>query len=794
MEFGLVVRWLVAYALLGAAGLPVAARLFPRLDGRGAGFALPVALVVLTTAAYWVGHVAFGPVALVAGVLALLAVAAVAGLDRDALRRGEVRVAPDLDVDRQAVSEVAVVFVAAFFLLVAVRNADPAVHAGGGEKFLDFGLLKSLDRAGTLPPEDMWFANEPVRYYYGGHLMASLLGDLTLTATKYTYNLALAGLYATLVAAAYELGGALAAERGAPRRLGGGLAAFLVGVASNLAPPVRFAVSLLPPSRREQAARLLARTAHDYDVGMILRGPASFSYWDASRIIPGTINEFPLFAWLNGDLHAHMMGTPFVLLAAALAFSYYRTPEAEVTRRRVLVFVAVPVLAGLQAVVDTWSFPTVFGLLWLSLVFAPASPLSLLPVGDAVRRRATALAPESRLADEFGRVAAALATVSLAGALGFLLASPFLLSSASGRTVALLAASDRSGLWALLLVHGAFVLPMAAYLVRRLRFDGVLAPLAGFAAVVFVALRIDLQAAIVVVPLLVLGWVTLRMGRDVGFETVLVVAGAGLVALVELVYVKEQAGPGRMNTVFKTYMQVWVLWGTTTGAVLAAALAGRLSSAAEASAASFSPFASSGRSWLPTSVTRPLGRVLVGALVLSTAIYGGAALGVHFGTSDWNTLDATQFTHRYHPGEADAIDYLDAREGAPTMASAPATWRYPLDASKQPAGPGLYRWQASPAASLTGVPTLAGWHHEVGYRGPEAYFARVRDTDLLYTGTPVERANVMRAYDVEYVWVGPAERTRYGSVSFENVSGVTPVFEDEKATVYRVNRSELPAG
>jgi uncharacterized membrane protein len=185
--------------------------------------------------------------------------------------------------------------------------------------------------------------------------------------------------------------------------------------------------------------------------------------------------------------------------------------------------------------------------------------------------------------------------------------------------------------------------------------------------------------------------------------------------------------------------------------------------------------------------------VAITALVLSTAIYGGAALGPHFGSSNWNTLDATQFSHRYHPGEADAIDYLDDRAGQPTIASAPATWRYPLDPGRQPAAPRMYRWEASPAASLTGLPTIAGWEHEVGYRGEEAYTARVRDADVLYTGTPSERAAVVREYDVEYIWVGPQERQRYGSVSFENVTGVTPAFEDEEATVYRVNESELPA-
>jgi YYY domain-containing protein len=776
MEFGLVLVWLVAYALLGAAGVPIAARLFPRLAGRGAGFALPVALVVLTTATYWVGHIAFGPIAVAAGVLTLGVAAAVAGLDRAVLREGSVALAPDLDLDRAAIRDVGAVFLAAFLFLVAVRNADPAVHAGGGEKFLDYGLLKTLDRSTALPPEDMWFAGEPVRYYYAGHLMASILGDLTFTATRYTYNLALAGFYAMLVAAAFDLAGALAAARGVDRRLGGGLAVFFVGVASNLAPPIRLLISLLPTPLRRPAATALATAAQDYEVDMVLSGAETFTYWDASRVVPGTINEFPLFAWLNGDLHAHMMGTPFVLLGAALAFSYYLTPASERRRRRLLVFGAVPVLAGLQAVLDTWSFPTLFGLLWLALAFAPADPRTLLPGGRALGRWGRRVGGDGRLLDETGRVVAAGAVAAIAGLVGAALASPFLLSSAGGREVAALAPGDRSGFGALLLVHGAFVLAFVLHLTGRFDRDSYLPLSVGVAAVTLVALSAQLHVAAVAVPLLVAGWVALRTDCDVGFETVLIVGGAGLVAIVELLYVKEQAGPGRMNTVFKTYMQVWVLWGTAAAAVLAEFLQGRSLAA------------------LPRPAAGAVKRVVVAALVLSTASYGVLAVGTHFTASDWNTLDATQFTERHHPDEADAIAWLDRREGQPTMVSAPATARYPLDRSREPAGPGIYRWRANPAASLTGVPTLAGWNHEVGYRGPDAYFARVRDADQIYVGTSDERVAMLERYEVDYVWLGPSERLRYGeNVSFANVSGVAPVYEDESVTVYAVDRSELGA-
>jgi YYY domain-containing protein len=470
---------------------------------------------------------------------------------------------------------------------------------------------------------------------------------------------------------------------------------------------------------------------------------------------------------LNGDLHAHMMGTPFLLLGAALAFACYRTPPRDLWRRRALAFVAVPLLAGLQTVVDTWSMPSLFGLLFLGVALGPADPWPILSRRLAAWRRAREDGP---VLDELGHLVGALAVAGVAGVLGGLLALPFLLGAGGGREVALLAAAERTSLSGLLLVHGAFLVVFYAHLLDRLSIDRVLPLLLGVAALGLLAATANLAAAVAVGPLLALGWAAHRTDRPVGFETVLIVAGAGLVGLVELVYVKEQAGPLRMNTVFKTYMQVWVLWGTAAGVALPA-------------------FVRWVGGELPTPGTRSrwLRVGLAAAVVLATVPYAGLALSAHFGTPADPTLDATRFVEREHPDEAPAIAYIDELEGRPTLLSAPATGRYPGPGGDAPAPPGMYSWDSSPAASLTGVPTVAGWHHEVGYRGTEPYLTRVRDVDAAYTGPPERTVAVLERYGVEYVWVGPAERARYGSVTFAGVEGLTPVFQNEAVTIYRVD-------
>ena len=838
MEYALLVRWLVLYAALFALGLPLVARLLPRADGRGAGLAVPAALVTLSVPAYWVGQVTWGPIALAAGVAMLLLASALAGLDRTALREGRVRLA--VDIDRNAVADAAAVFLLSFGLVVAIRAFDPATFPIGGEKFLDFGLLKSLDRATVLPPEDVWFANRPVKYYYGGHLTATLLSWLTATPPRFAYNLALAGFYAALVTAAFELAAAIGVDRGVPRRIAGGFAAFFVGVASNLVTAGRFALLALPEALERTAATYVAART-DYTVGTILAGAESFSYWSASRVIPGTINEFPLFAWLNGDLHAHMMGTPTLLLAAAVGYAYYRTPASAVRRRRVLLLVVVPVLAGWQAVVDTWSFPSVLAVGWLAATFAPADPWTLLPGrlrsslpggGDASATGAPATDGTTVLTRaataELRRIAGALAVAAVGTTVAAVLAAPFLLGAATGggeRSIELLGPELRSGLGPLLLVHGAFLVGLGGYLLARLRVARPWVLVGAVAAAATVGLQVGFAALAVSVPLLVLAWVALRTAESVGYEAVLVVAGAGLVTLVEIVYVNEQAGPGRMNTVFKTYMQVWVFFGTAMGVALAGLWAGDEATvagaddaeratepAAEATGPVHGPAEAGGESVEPDggdvaasdaddgspgsdAVGVPWRRVaiagLVVALVASTSVYGVLAVGAHFGNAPAGgpTLDATQFVRTDHPEQAAAIAWVDAREGQPTLLEAPGTARYPggTDGRERV----MYSWNANPASSLTGVPTVAGWQHEVGYRGQAAYLDRVRDVDAMYTGDPATRAALFRQYEVAYVWVGPGERARYGSVSFE-MAGVDVVHRSGDVTIYAVDRDALP--
>jgi YYY domain-containing protein len=781
MEYGFVAVWLITYLALGLAALPTVARLLDGFYDHGASFAVPMAFLTLGLVGFLAGHIpgAFGLPAVLAGLFVLAAVSYRFG-DEVELRRALVP---------------SVLFSIAFLFVVGIRAFDPAVTPLGGEKFLDFGLLRTLLRSDTLPPEDMWFANAPVKYYYGGHLLTALLAELTFTPARYAYNLALAGFYAAFVTAAYGLAATVADGYGVAGQAAGALSAFFVALAANLHTAGQLVAWVLP----DTMVRPVIATAGLEAQELLTWTPTNFYYWDASRIIAGTINEFPLFAWLNGDLHAHMMSTNLLLFAAALLHAYWRAPEADIRRRRVLLFGFLPPLGGYVATVNTWSFPAVtLGLPFLVLTFAPARPWTLLPkrIRDGLPRslfgatevEAPAEASSGPAETDGGhtthtallRTELARSGTALALAAGVLLlavawVAPFWFVTASGRPIGLF--PPGSGLGGLLVVHGGFLSAFTAYLtVHALSTDGALKGVAaGAAGILFVGgLVLGANAVAIVGPLLVGGWFLLRDHDDLGFETVLVVGGAGIVLLVEYVYVAEAQYAGtsfaRINTVFKTYAQVWALWAPAAGVILA-----RL--------------AAFGRKAVPPLDDRRIavaGRVLAIGLVLSTGVYAVFAVPAHIETGSPTadeygpTLDATAFVDVRHPDEAAAIEYVDALEGQPTIATA------------APAG---YRWNsdqgdgASAPASLTGVPTLAGWFHEAQYRSQVVYDQRVADTRTIYTGTPAEQRAFIEQYEVEYVYVGPAERARYGEITVSRLESVQAVQRGE-VTIYVVERQQ----
>jgi len=768
MEFGLVALWVGLFVLLGLAAVPATVWLFR--DLAYGGFAIPVGLAVLLLVGHLVGYVAYGLPAALAGVGALLALSAVAS------QRIDVREA----VEPAHLAEHALVFVLGFGLIVLVRGIDPAaapLPVAVGEKFLDFGLLATLDRSTQLPPESMWFAGEPVTYHYGGHLLTSLLSTLTGTDPAYAYNLGLAGFYATLVTAAYALAGSIAAKYRVHERFAAVLGAFFLGLAGNLDTLVRAVAWLLPDSLTAQFVDVVGARG-----SLTAWEPRQFSYWDASRVVPidpsdpeprEAATEFPLFAWLNGDLHAHMMSQPFLLLAAGVLLAAW---GAEEGRRRVLLAGVLPPIVGLLAMLNFWDLPTALGLTFLGVFFAPWDPATLIPVR---LRRQIKPGKGSWAIEEMRRLGIAVVTVLLVitGAVAWTL--PYWPASVfGGPDLSIEYWAPWTPAWPLVVVHGIFLAGIAVYLSRRLATDDI-----GPAMVLLlgvgtfgVAAAVGVPALAMTVPVIVACWWLFRRTVDLGFEGVLIVAGAGLVLIVELVTL-ETTRPERFNVIFKLYVHVWLFWAIASAVVLPRIASGW--SAADVG--------------LDRRRLRLTGAVLAAVVVVAAGLYPAFALVDHVDdgaeTTDERgaTLDATAYLEVHYPAEAPAIRWLDKEvDGQPAIVTeAPGHYWWAYDREDDNVG------GAGAPASLTGIPTVAGWFHEAQYRGEEVYDERVADVRRIYTGNASQQRELLAAYDVRYVYVGPAERERYDDITIGDHDAVSVANEWERVTIYQVEQEAV---
>jgi uncharacterized membrane protein len=267
----------------------------------------------------------------------------------------------------------------------------------------------------------------------------------------------------------------------------------------------------------------------------------------------------------------------------------------------------------------------------------------------------------------------------------------------------------------------------------------------------------------------------LRPGQPDAKRLVLFLVGTGLflTMLVEVIVLSGDIG--RMNTVFKFYLQVWVLFG-----VAAAAATGWT---AEAVAG-----------WLPG-----WRRAWQGGLA---ALAAGAALFTLMGTSG-KVLD------RYTPGAPltlDGMDYMPLatygeRETELHLGQdhAAILWlQENVDGSPvivEAKLAGEYRW-GSRIAIYTGLPTVLGWQwHQIQQRvaGPPGVVeARAAEIEQFYSGRDLGYAREFIAkYNVRYIIVGELERATYdlfGLLKFEEQDGVLwrAVFRAGSMTIYEV--------
>ena len=808
-------RWLITVELIGLAAFPLAFYLLPRLADRGFTLSKPLG-ILLVSYLFWLLGLAHIPTVqpiAIALVLLMAALSAyIAYRNFDALRDFITR-------EWRTIVIAEAIFLVFFIGWTLFRSYDPFINHT--EQPMDLALLSASINSQVGHPEDPWLRGEPVSYYYFGYWMMGALSQISAIQSHISYNLAMAlipamsamGIFGivfnmvrmdkarsgvagtdSMSTVRASVSAALADSTHRKLAIIAGIAAalFLV-IVSNLEGVLEFMRLNGMGSQGFYDWIRINDLPGPIDMPPQSWTPPDFWWWfHASRVIntfdgvhfiDNTIQEFPFFSFLLGDMHPHVMSIPFIALFVGIALNIYRLPSDFWRNYRsvypyAIVLTAALVLGGL-GFNNLWDMPTFAALLIGILALKayregsdiPQSvALAFFPVGLAILALAALMYSPYLLdinagVNGIGVVITHTRAIHMFIVWGLFLTAvtPFLLATFWQTTVQRDWATQT--LTALALAFAPWLLWTLAYLPSDGSVEEVIGRFIGI-------LPLTALVAIGVYNALYLARRENEGGRL--FATVLAVLGLGLIIGSEFLFIRDFFN-NRGNTVFKLYYQAWILL---------------------AAASAFAVYY-----WLSTIQSRTGWRATFSyawaaafiLLLIGSLYYPLAAAKTKPDTPYAGpTLDGLSFVQQNRPAEYDAIAWLK-QNASPDAAIVEAVGEWS-------------DWGL--VSRSTGLPTIVNWlGHQKQWRGGwevfdadkpdvsralrDKYFDdRTAEVERIYTTLdPAEAQVILYKYDIDYVYIGQRERDKYGIEGIPKFDAIADaVFADPngEAIIYRV--------
>lgn len=862
--FALIIWWLLLQAM-GWVALPLLFRVLRWLPDRGYMMAKPAGLL-LGNYVLWL----FGTFGWLrnseGGILIAFGLVLAFGLWVYHRWNDGVKLLDWLRTHRAQVLAYEAVFLGAFVIWAIFRAYNPDLYTT--EKPMEYAFMNSIIRSPTFPAPDPWLSGFSISYYHFGYIMMSTLTKLSGVTSGVAFGLSNALWFALTASTAFGVvSNMVAASNRATRTAivsAGVLGAVFVALLGNFEAPLDVAhsngvgsaefwrwldileINTPPPNpptgpswpfcdRFTDPAQCsgprggfgwtwrASRVVHDYPLGSDRSDPTEYQE---------AITEFPMFSFLLGDMHPHVLALPYALMSMALAFNLYRMSELraedeEETRSTnwhswlwtaAPIGLLYPIFLGALSFLNTWDFP-----------IHVAISVTAWGLGRWMFRRIPWPNMRTIVSDAFY----ALIACGILGVIAFLpfyigfrsqlggivpniynptrwqqfvvMFGPFLLIGLVfvvvmiGRAVLarrvhpLVALGGTFGGGALLVVGAGVVTGVLSVLMLLLpgvrdKFDQIAGDFAARGISLDQVLNerlgevsVPLLLGVLMAAIIVILIARARQNRSATQDAIqdgdredsasfaLMLLLVGAVSTFLVEYVYLLDFFGfRINTIFKLYYQTWALWG-----VAAAYIVFYLLQSAER--LRFVP----GR----IAFAALFALVLVGGMMYPVIAMRDKVDPARVTGQIPPTLDATDPTRRSTPDEVAVIDWLEQNvQGRPVI----------LEAEGIP-----YRDFTSRLSAWTGLPTVIGWvGHEGQWRGVyDDIVPRQQDIDKLYTTTDLALAReLLDKYDIEYVYIGPNERDRYPQDGLEKFGRLMSMaIQQGGSTLYR-RMSSVPSG
>ena len=826
-----VIVWYLVVFFVGLAVYPLLRNILPGLEDRGYPLSRAAGMLLVSYLAWVSGSAG---VAVTRAFLSWLVLAvAIAGGFVAFRQRGEILTEWRLKRKYFVTIEALAALLFLFVLFIRMANPDLWHPWKGGEKPMDFAYFNAVLRSINFPPYDPWFAGGYINYYYYGFVFVGVLVKWLGIVPSIAYNLIIPTLFMMVGLGSFsitwnlvktsmpglkssllerirlrpldETGESEDAAEEAKALASSGLSysaglASAIGVAllGNMG-TLRMIVQgyqkiVAPPETVLTEVFFLTRWKWTVE-GLLrmLSTNAEFPYamadwyWNPSRAIPAPgdiepITEFPFFTFLYSDLHAHMIAMPIALLALAWALSAALAKDgwrSLVTAAGGLLFGGLVI--GALRPTNTWDFPTYLVLGGIAAFIA----------GWRAYGKKAADAQPSFTAWAVQAGVGAIGVLILAG-LSWFLYQPYTNSYALGYTDVNIWQGSHTSLSAYLTHWGLFVFLILFWMVWEtrewlaatpasagLRFirghiEYILGALFLLAAGVSALLYLDVALSVYVLPLAFwAGVLIVRPGQSDQKRIVLFLIGSGLVLSLMVETVVLSGDIGRMNTVFKFYLQVWLLFGVSSAAIMGWTL---------------SEVERWSRAW------RAIWTYGLVVLVFCAALYpllgGFAKIEDRMAEGAPVTLDGLAYmpyASYYDQGrelrldeDYRAIRWLQENiQGTPVIVEGQVV---------------EYRWGARFSIN-TGLPAVLGWNwHQRQQRTGHDLDVWDRENRVreFYTTTNVNIANrFLSDFDVAYIIIGQMEEAYYGGHGLEkfdlfNGRYWQEIYRDGETRIYRV--------
>ncbi len=253
---------------------------------------------------------------------------------------------------------VELLFFLSFAVWTYVRAYDPAISHT--EQLMDLMFINGIWSSPTYPARDPWLAGYAISYYYFGYWMLATLARFAGQPPEIAYNLGQACWFGLLFTASFGVGFNLFRLRvreykgeaetieetdGPPEGSAGSYGKLAMPVLAGMLTAVSVALTsnlhVILEWLYAQGVRLdgLNRLVDVYNFpehanasGLWYMDSGWSWWWRASRVIEDIdlsgnhieiIDEFPIFSYVLGDNHPHLLAMPFVILVIAVAMNWF---------------------------------------------------------------------------------------------------------------------------------------------------------------------------------------------------------------------------------------------------------------------------------------------------------------------------------------------------------------------------------------------------------------------------------------------------------------------------------------